>query len=149
MTTTTSGAARRMKHLDDRECWARLRSAQLGRLAYATPDRIAIVPLNAVVRGRSVLFRTADDADLLTEQPLPVSFEVDGWDASSAWSVIACGALRPITDAASLQRESEIGQVPWAPEEDRPRSVLVELAVDRLEGREFSRRRWQNPRWYW
>jgi nitroimidazol reductase NimA-like FMN-containing flavoprotein (pyridoxamine 5'-phosphate oxidase superfamily) len=147
--TTTSAAARRITHLEDHESWARLRSARTGRLAFAAPDRIAIVPLNVEVRGRSLLFRTADDAELLTEQRVPVSFEIDGWDARSAWSVVARGTLHRTTTTASLEQETRMGQVPWAPAENGPRTTLVELAVDHLEGREFQRRRWQGPRWTW
>ena len=147
--TTTSGATRRITHLKDDESWKRLRSARMGRLAFAAPDRIAIVPLNAEVRGRSLLFRTTEDAELLTEQRLPVSFEIDGWDARSAWSVIARGTLHRVTDPASLEQEAQMGQAPWAPTENSPRTTFVEIAVDHLEGREFQRRRWQGPRWTW
>lgn len=119
------------------------------RLAFAIADRIATVRLNAEVRDRSLLFRTTDDAELLTEQRLPASFEIDGWDARSAWSVIARGGLHRISDTASLEQETRMGQVPWAPPENGPRTTLIELAVDHLEGREFQRRRWQGPRWTW
>ncbi|MCU1473354.1 pyridoxamine 5'-phosphate oxidase family protein [Amnibacterium sp.] len=145
----TSGAQRQIEHLDQDACWAHLREAQVGRLAFEARDRIAIVPLNFVVRGPRLVFRTSGDAELFAEQRLPVSFEVDGWDAGAAWSVVARGALQRNTDVGSVALENEIGLVPWAPDEGAPRTALVDLVVDQVTGRTFHRRRWQSPRWYW
>jgi hypothetical protein len=145
----TSGAQRQIEHLDQDACWAHLGEAQVGRLAFEAPDRIAIVPLNYVVRGPRLVFRTSSDAELFTEQRMSVSFEVDGWDGGGAWSVVACGALHRNTDVDSVALENEIGLVPWPPDDGAPRTTLVELIVGQVTGRAFHRRRWQSPRWYW
>lgn len=145
----TSGAQRQIEHLDQAACWARLGEAQVGRLAFEARDRIAIVPLNYVVRGSRLVFRTSSDAELFTEQRLSVSFEVDGWDDRGAWSVVACGAMQRNTDEWSIEVENDSGLVPWPPDEGVPRTTLVELVVGQVTGRAFHRRRWQSPRWYW
>ena len=145
----TSGAERRVEHLDPNLCWARLAEAQVGRLAFAARDRIAIMPLNYVVRGRRLMFRTTTGAEFLREQRLPVSFEIDGEDKGSAWSVIARGALQRTSDPKAVALETARGLPPWAPQERAPRTTLVELVVHEVTGRTFRRRQWQGPRWYW
>lgn len=130
---TTTGE--HVERLDEAECWGRLLGAQVGRLAFDGPRSVEIVPLNYVLRGRTLLFRTSADAGLLAPQRRPVAFEIDGWNTRTAWSVIAHGALRRSHDPDALAREEEIGIDPWAPDERGPRSVVVGLVVAAVSGR--------------
>jgi uncharacterized protein len=147
--TMTSGPEQRIERLDEHECWGRLLGSRVGRLAFEARGRIEIRPLNYVVRGRRLVFRAAHNADLLTQQRMPVSFEVDGWDTRAAWSVIAHGALRRNNDPAALALETDTGIDPWAPAEHLPRTALVEFVVVEVSGRQFPRRPAPDARWYW
>jgi nitroimidazol reductase NimA-like FMN-containing flavoprotein (pyridoxamine 5'-phosphate oxidase superfamily) len=147
--TITRGAQRAVEQLDERECWSRLLQAQAGRLAFEADDRIAIVPLNLVVQGHDLVFRTTADAELLREQRLPVSFEIDGWDGTGVWSVVAQGTLRTEGVLDESVPEPSRRLAPWAPDQAAPRTTLVALAVSGVTGRRFTRRRWQDARWYW
>lgn len=144
---TTTGE--RVERLDEAECWGRLLGAQVGRLAFEGASAVESVPLNYVLRGRTLVFRTAADAALLTPQRRPVAFEIDGWNTRTAWSVIAHGSLRRSQDPDALAREAEIGIEPWAPDERGPRSVVVELVVASVSGRAFPRRTHPDTLWYW
>ncbi len=144
-TVVVSGdAAGRIVQLDERECWQRLLGSATGRLAFRAGGRIEILPLNYVVQGETLLFRTTEGASLLTEQRLDVSFEVDGWDSRGSWSVVAHGSIARSDDPAA----APLGGAPW-PAETGARSVAVRFTVAELTGREFERVRLPDLLWSW
>jgi|SRR6187402_3036986 len=149
MDTTTIDPEERIERLDEHECWRRLLSNQVGRLAFTANGRLEILPINYVVRARRLVFRTDADAAMLQPQRGTVPFEIDGWNRQSAWSVIARGLLTLDADPGALALETEIGLAPWAPDEGGDRSSLVVLTVDEVTGREFHRRVDEQERWFW
>lgn len=98
MTITPAALAARSA-LDETKCWALLRSAHLGRLAVTAADGVDIFPVNYLVDGNSLVFRTAPGTKMidLTEQPR-VAFEVDGLDETHRWSVVVRGRARRLAD---------------------------------------------------
>lgn len=146
--TTTSSTERSIQAMDQDECWRRLRRTQMGRLAFEAEDRIAVLPLNFLVRGKNLVFQTSLDAEFLTDQRKPLTFEVDEWSAHEAWSVLLRGVLHSDlrSDPAML---TDVGFTPWPPDSRGPRDVVVHFEVAEVTGLAFARRRWQNPRWYW
>lgn len=137
-----------VERLDEHECWERLLGAPAGRLAFEAGGRIEIVPLNHVVRGTSIVFRVPEEARLLAEQRMPVSFEVDGWDSRTSWSVVAHGSIARSDDPAPPPPEEELAGAPW-PAEPGTRSVVVRLIVTELTGRGFERHRLPDLLWSW
>jgi len=113
-------AAAALVELSETECLALLGSAEVGRIAVVRSDgRPEIVPVNFVVDGRTVAFRT-DSAILVTSAPLGhVAFEVDAIDpiAREGWDVVVTGVANDITD--TIDRWSEQVRsgdlTPWAP----------------------------------
>jgi hypothetical protein len=146
--TITTDPEQRIARLDDEECWHRLLTQQVGRVAFTADGRIEVLPLNYVVRGRRILFRTTADAALLAPQQGSVLMEIDGWDTTSAWSVVARGALSVDPDPEALSLEQEYGLAPWAPDERGPRRTLLALDVREVQGRAFHRRADEQERWY-
>ena len=63
---TNTDPEQRIVRLDDDECWRRLLAEQVGRLAFMADGRIEVLPLNYVVRGRRIVFRTTADSALLS-----------------------------------------------------------------------------------
>ena len=51
-------------HLTDEDCWNRLGLQQLGRLVTHVGEVFDIFPVNYVVDGRSIVFRTAEGSKL-------------------------------------------------------------------------------------
>jgi Pyridoxamine 5'-phosphate oxidase len=77
--------------LEPDECWRLLREADVGRLAVSIGDRPDIFPINHVVDGETVVFKTLDGTKLsgaVFERS--VAFEAGGYDAwtGDAWSVV-------------------------------------------------------------
>jgi|1186.fasta_scaffold61132_2 hypothetical protein len=143
---STGDADARVEQLDEHECWERLLGSPAGRLAFAARGRIEVVPLNYVVRGRSILFRIAETARLLTERGVPAAFEVDGWDSRSSWSVVAHGTVARTDDPAP---EEGGGGAPWPPADEDGRSVTVRFTVSELTGRGFERHPLPDLLWSW
>src|SRR6187401_2958268 len=85
--------------LDEHQCWALLREAQVGRLAVAIANHPDIFPVNFVVDHASVVFRTAEGTKLAAAVlGQAVAFEVDGYDADAgeAWSVVVKGRAKEL-----------------------------------------------------
>src|SRR6478735_2231803 len=88
MTTNQSAGA----VLDEPGCWEALGWAQVGRLGIAIMNRPDIFPVNYVVDGSSVVFRTAEGTKLAAAVlGTAVAFEADGVVDGDAWSVVVKG----------------------------------------------------------
>ena len=95
-----SSATSESGELSSGECWERLRSAIVGRIAYLDGHTgIEIFPVNFVVDHGTIVLRTAEGRKLaaLAERPLVV-FEADGGDPtdSTGWAVVVHGTSESI-----------------------------------------------------
>lgn len=102
--------------LSEEECWNLLTRQELGRLAVSIGDQPDIFPVNYVVDGPHILFRTAPGSKLADLSLNPrVAFEVDEHDNDTAASVVAKG----IASRLELQREIDEADLlplrPWIP----------------------------------
>ena len=102
--------------LSEEECWDLLERRELGRLALAVGEEPDIFPVNYVVDGPRVLFRTAPGSKLAELSANPrVAFEVDEYDETYAASVV----LKGIAERLELQREIDAADAlpltPWIP----------------------------------
>jgi nitroimidazol reductase NimA-like FMN-containing flavoprotein (pyridoxamine 5'-phosphate oxidase superfamily) len=90
----------------------------VGRLGFGTPGRQEIVPLNYVVDGASIVFRTAPYSMVGTHDwPRPVAFEIDRLDVDKqrGWSVIVRGTLRRVEDPDEIESLAVVADpAPWA-----------------------------------
>lgn len=99
------------------ECYDRLRSARVGRIAFVTQGDPIILPVNHAVDGEGIVFRTAPGSKLLAgDAELRVAFEVDGFDVDrrTGWSVLVRGIASTVEDADEIMRLNGIGVWPWA-----------------------------------
>jgi uncharacterized protein len=115
-------AASHLDVLSDEVCRHLLTNEQMGRIAFVdTAGYPVVLPVNYVVDGDFIVFRT-DAGAKLDQIPLQrVAFEVEHLAPAcrSGWSVLVQGWSQDLTDAAGsafeqLRRRS-IG--PWAPGE--------------------------------
>jgi nitroimidazol reductase NimA-like FMN-containing flavoprotein (pyridoxamine 5'-phosphate oxidase superfamily) len=107
-----------MRVLDESECWARLSSVPVGRLAFVVAGEVEIFPVNYVVDGRAIVFRTAQGTKLAgLALAGPVAFEVDGFDPASGvvWSVIAKGQAHRLDRSDELEHADQLDLRPWLP----------------------------------
>lgn len=122
--------------LEEDACWDILAGLEVGRLATVIDDAPEIFPINYVVDGPSVVFRTAECSKLaeLTVNR-HVAFEVDTWDLDGGKSVIIHGEATVITDEAELSRAEHLPLRPWI-NTVKTNFVRISPTID-VSGRKF------------
>jgi len=102
--------------LDEAECWRRLGETEIGRLAVAPAGEVDVFPVNFVVSGGALYFRTAPGSKLLELSVNPsVAFEIDGWDERSAFSVIVKGVAERLETQTEIDEADQLPLAPWVP----------------------------------
>jgi nitroimidazol reductase NimA-like FMN-containing flavoprotein (pyridoxamine 5'-phosphate oxidase superfamily) len=87
--------------LEHEECLRLVASMSIGRVAVAVDDASPlVVPVNYVVDGEVVVFRTGPGTKLHALRDTPVSFQVDLVDPfhRTGWSVLIRGVAHEVTD---------------------------------------------------
>jgi nitroimidazol reductase NimA-like FMN-containing flavoprotein (pyridoxamine 5'-phosphate oxidase superfamily) len=130
-----------ISYLSDQECLDRLAEQELGRLVTSAGGVLDIFPVNYVVDGRSVVFRTAEGSKL-TELTIndEVLFEVDDYTDTDAWSVVVRGRAHRLETSDDVRAADELPLKPWIP---TLKYNYVRIEADSLSGRDF--RRGQEP----
>jgi len=109
-------------------CLRLLASVPLGRIGFCADGEVVILPVNHVMDGQDVIFRTASGSKLTAagEQDR-VTFEADDYDerTRSGWSVVVTGRAALVYEEAEIQRLSLLGLDPWATAVERPYWVRV------------------------
>lgn len=120
--------------LSKAEAWELLRSSPVGRLATVIDRQPDIFPVNFVVEGTSVIFRTAEGSKLLqVTVNARVAFQADGWVTDTGWSVVAKGTATEVDDAEERDRIERLLH-PWVA---TVKTHVVRIDVDEIEGRRF------------
>jgi uncharacterized protein len=127
--------------IDRQECMQLLARGGLGRVA-VVPDgvRPTVLPVNYVLDGESIVFRTAAGSKLTAAlRNGHAAFEIDGADplGHTGWSVVVAGHAEEITDPDELARAAELPLRPWA-DGDKPH--WVRIPTDRVTGRRIVHR---------
>lgn len=124
-----------LRTLSPAECLELIEPGGIGRVGFATSDGVIILPVNFVVIGNAVVFRTAPDTLLAGCSGGQVSFEVDEVDQAlhEGWSVLVCGHAHKVTEERAVrQLEDRANLEPWA---DGARDVYLRIAPTRISGR--------------
>lgn len=124
------------RDLSRERCLALLSESVVGRIAYCSAAGPRLYPINYVLDGDSVVFRTAAYTALGTEiAEQPVAFEVDQVDAVNGhgWSVVVNGHASVIADPDEVARlRGRSDPHPWAP---GVRPLYVRVVIRRISGR--------------
>jgi nitroimidazol reductase NimA-like FMN-containing flavoprotein (pyridoxamine 5'-phosphate oxidase superfamily) len=135
-------------YLEPNNCWALLRSQEVGRLAVSIGDRPDIFPINFVVDHGTVVFRTAEGTKLAGAiKGEAVAFEADGYepDSGEAWSVVVKGHAEEISRIDELLDTADLPLFPW---HAAPKQRFVRIVPDEISGRRFhivDRDAWKTP----
>jgi len=127
-----------MEILDEAGCLAVLRSTQVGRVGVIDGAVPVILPVNFVVDGRSILFRSADGGKLsAVANGEVISFEVDVIDMGNhtGTSVLLSGKAEVVTDPDELKRVIRLGLHPWA---TTPKPHVIRIPFERMSGRRIA-----------
>jgi nitroimidazol reductase NimA-like FMN-containing flavoprotein (pyridoxamine 5'-phosphate oxidase superfamily) len=103
--------------LDVEECWRRLSTHGVGRLAVVSADGPMVLPVNYSVVDGVIAFRTAPRSTAAHVVGTSVAFEVDHIDEvfSRGWSVLVRGRARGVTDPDEIRRLADKAySTPWA-----------------------------------
>ncbi|GJF04786.1 pyridoxamine 5'-phosphate oxidase family protein [Pseudonocardia sp. D17] len=124
-----------LPELDRGECLRLLAGAAIGRLVFTHAAMPAAHPVNFLVDGDEIVFRTCPDGPLLRAvNGVVVGFQADDVDPATrtGWSVLAVGEAYEITDP---QRLAALG--PRLPTQCAPGRTAHTLAIPtrRLTGR--------------
>ena len=133
----TSRSTGPLQVLTDDECWTRISSQELGRLVTHVGDVIDIFPVNFVVDGETLVFRTAEGSKLveLTVND-EVVFEVDDHTESDAWSVVVRGRAHSLETSQEVAEADRLPLRPWVPS---LKYHYVRIEPTTLSGRAFHR----------
>lgn len=104
--------------IDRDECLELMASDEIGRLAVIDGARPLIFPVNYVLNGEDIVFRTAPGTKVEQGPRSPACFEIDSIDRPhrAGWSVLVTGRLEELTpyDSAHFVQASELPVHPWA-----------------------------------
>lgn len=106
-----------MEHLTPEECWQLLAESPVGRIGVIVDGRPEIYPVNYVVDGETLVFRTDAGNKLrgLGDHP-GVCLEVDGIDTKelTGWSVLVKGRAIELHLGDDLARVEQLPLRNWA-----------------------------------
>jgi len=122
-------------HLTTRECWDRLGTRGIGRIALPTEPGPTVLPVNYAVDALAIVYRTDPDGAAAPAPGTPVSFQVDHIDdhLSTGWSVLVIGTAEHIDDPEEARRiAADHEPEPWA---GGHRPLWVRVRPDTITGR--------------
>ena len=125
-----------MEELPAATCWELVRTRRVGRLAVNVDGRARIFPINFVVDGQTIVYRTAAGTKLSATRRADVEFEVDHYDASTgrAWSVIVAGRATEVTRSDDWEHVHDLLLFPW---HLAPKPFFVRIVPEAVTGRRF------------
>ena len=129
-TAQTDGFA----NLDEGGCLALLESACIGHIGFTSGALPVVRPIRYRLVDRSLVFATESGVKLNSARRHAVAcVEIEGNDASTgtAWTVLATGRLREITDPSSITPSDSVKLRPWGRPTD---GQLVALDIELLSG---------------
>jgi len=107
-----------VEELSEDECLELLGTNSVGRVAVVRNGQPLIFPVNYVLEGRGVAFRTDPGTKLTWATVGRLAFEIDSTDPlhREGWSVLVQGIGREITDAVDPWSKRILARslVPWA-----------------------------------
>jgi hypothetical protein len=121
--------------LEEAECWALLADGSVGRVGVTVGTVPAIFPVNFVIDGTSIVFRTGPGTKLAAAADKTlVAFECDQVDpiTHGGWSVLAVGVATRVTVAEQIVRLSDLGVSAWP---GGTRDQLIRILVEFVSGR--------------
>lgn len=117
-------------------CLRLLASVPVGRVGFFADGEMVILPVNHVVDGQDLVFRTARGSKLsAAEGRNLVTFEADEYDEQtrSGWSVVVTGRAEVIYEDAEIQRLSQFGLHTWVTAVQRP--FWIRIRASAVSGR--------------
>jgi nucleotide-binding universal stress UspA family protein/nitroimidazol reductase NimA-like FMN-containing flavoprotein (pyridoxamine 5'-phosphate oxidase superfamily) len=109
-------------------CLRLLESVPVGRFSLCTDGEVVTLPVNHVMDGQDVVFRTDRGSKLsAADRRDHVAFEADDYDprTRTGWSVLVKGRAEVVREESEIQRLSRLGLYPWVTAVDRPYWIRI------------------------
>jgi len=122
-----------LKEIDQAECLELLGRSHVGRVAYCDDDGPVVLPVNHVMDGDAVLFRTSPHSSLAQHlRAGPAAFQVDEFDeyTQSGWSVLVRGTAEFVS--YDELPDPDARPTPWA---EGQRTFHVRITPQAITGR--------------
>lgn len=122
--------ADRLVALDEAECFELLACNEIGRVAWCELTGPVIMPVNYLLDGKAIRFRTSAGTALARHIELgPATFQIDAFDATqqTGWSVMVQGHARYVSllEPATFAKHPQ----PWAGGDRRFNVEILPLTV--------------------
>ncbi|WUH88845.1 pyridoxamine 5'-phosphate oxidase family protein [Streptomyces sp. NBC_00433] len=123
--------------LTESECWDKLGTHGLGRVAFPVDPGPAVVPVNYAVDAHTIAYRTAPGTTADPSPDVAMSFQADWFDEQlrQGWSVLVTGNPEHVGDPEAAGRLAELATEPWAGG-DRP--LWIRIRPRKVTGRRVS-----------
>ena len=118
------------------DCLRLLGSVPVGRIGFQADGEVVVLPVNHVVDGQSVAFRTATGSKLsAAEGQSNVVFEADDYDAGrrAGWSVVVTGQAEVVYEDAEIDTLDALGLDSWA--DDADQAFWIRIRPESVSGR--------------
>ena len=122
------------------ECLRLLASVPVGRVGFIADGELVILPVNHVVDGQYVAFRTAHGSKLsAAEGQNLATFEADHYNEQtrSGWSVVVTGSVEVVDAEADVRRLTCRGLHPWVTAVQHP--IWLRIRPTSITGRQTLR----------
>jgi len=109
-------------------CLRLLDSVPVGRVGFFADGEVVILPVNHLVDGQDVIFRTGAGSKLSSVGSKNlVSFEADSYDTQthSGWSVVVSGWTEEVESDAEIRRLSDLGLLSWGRASGEPHWIRI------------------------
>jgi uncharacterized protein len=134
MSTTERWFPGRLTEMSAEECQDLMGSTSVGRVGFVDEDGPVVLPVNYVLDGDTVLFRTSPFNSVARNVgSASVAFEVDHFDdyTQSGWSVLVRG-LASFVDPEEVPKDEAMRPFPWA---EGVRTLFVRVTPRSVTGR--------------
>ncbi|MHA7961735.1 helix-turn-helix domain-containing protein [Streptomyces sp. L500] len=124
-----------LMRLSERECWERLGTHGIGRLSLSADTGPVILPVNFVVDGHTIVYRTDPEGAAAAAAGGQLAFETDHIDEHlrNGWSVLVVGPAQHVTDPDEVHTLAERpGAEPWA---GGARNLWIRIVPSQISGR--------------
>lgn len=135
--------------LDTAECIHLMATQTVGRLSVVVGRFPLVVPVNFVLDGDDVVFRTGPGAKLDAADGHDVAFQTDAIDVSShsGWSVCLVGVARVLGDGERATLLTRSGALSIRPLESGDKPIWVQINTHAVTGRRIGPEGLQELQW--
>ncbi|MGK4584739.1 helix-turn-helix domain-containing protein [Kitasatospora sp. HPMI-4] len=122
-------------HLTEPECWEKLGTHGIGRVALPVQPGPEVFPVNYTVDAGTVVYRTDPRGAAAAGEASALSFEADRIDdrLSRGWSVLITGTAERIVDPQVVERLAQLpGAESWA---GGSRPLWIRIRPEQITGR--------------